>query len=842
MAESVAVSAEAVHVVVSEGPVSLTVQGTASNRRRRVATLSNLPQEGGTAGEALTGATWALGDGIVAPYEAASETLDVPNVPQFEGHNGYLAVVRAADAEDDVKGVIGFTLGGGSTGSVATVDATESYKVVKNRAGNAIGVRYRHNPSADTDEVRCVFVADQDVHDVGSPVVVDLWEWQSAPSGVSEDQLAAVHAHLAVLDAEFNRIHAGPSGTLPPVATDDDADTPNGTTVRLWTARVLQRLVRAVVSHPFIQSRLGGYVRSVTETNATLHIERVLPNGNVESTSIAITGAAQGAGITATQVRDVAGNLLATLTAFGYNAGTLTYTPAAPVIADGSIALAKLAEAVQDRINGAAALSQIRVEARADRPLTADQQADARERTDSAAADLTYRESRGTFQYRGGGADEVVDTGIDMESTDDWLRVRFKGGAVQRVSAQDLRQLPDVAVGGENVGVTGSAIEVDAGADVLQIAHRGARFYFGSGTVNDPGAVTVAAEGSHLKTYARKGGGPVADEDLPPRTGAFTVADEQKLDGLSKAVGETIGTGTVTAESDGDGYIAERRAGQTARGVFTGDANLVQASVDDAALVVGLTGTRADNDDAVIEIGSRRLHLGADAEFINETVPGVVTYTFVGNYQGWVADAAVRWTEYEAAGVVPEPDGPRDEGKVPVATNSGGYRLTDFPASSHATALSNLSVGLTLARTDTDTRRQAPAYYNPLFDQTDSALANAVLLLGMKVTVEPAGNNPNLGLEYGNVNATADQRSRWLSAFIPLSAIIAAAGYVSNTDIGGTKVFDVPFWTSTTSTGHFRVHVIKHASQGTGLFAAWEGEAGAVGATITADVQTTLIR
>ena len=180
--------------------------------------------------------------------------------------------------------------------------------------------------------------------------------------------------------------------------------------------------------------------------------------------------------------------------------------------------LAKLAQAVQNAINGAARLSQIRVEARADKTLSMEQQADAREHTDSASGDLTYQQRRGTFRYPGGRSGQVVPTDIDIEDTDDWLLVTFKGIAIQRLSAQNLRQTPAVNPAGENVEETGNAITVRADGDTFYVAHRERGVYFASGTIDDPGTVTIDAIGTHAKPEALKGGGRWGKDDLPEGT------------------------------------------------------------------------------------------------------------------------------------------------------------------------------------------------------------------------------------------------------------------------------------------------------------------------------------
>ena len=248
MAESVAVVAEEVHVVASEGPVSIEVD----NRARKIGTLSGLPQAAGTAGTEVAGATWTLADGVSTPYEAVGAILRLPNVPQFLGHNGFIVIARSGV---ETKGVGGFVLGGGATTSVATVDATASLTPISVGIGNAIAVEYRRDPSADTDVLRCVHVADLDVHDPGEPIVVDVWEWQSMPSEAGA--LAAVNAHLARLDGEFNAINAAAGGPLPRAAKGMDADAPTGGGSLLWSASVLARLVRAVVTAPFVRLLLG---------------------------------------------------------------------------------------------------------------------------------------------------------------------------------------------------------------------------------------------------------------------------------------------------------------------------------------------------------------------------------------------------------------------------------------------------------------------------------------------------------------------------------------------------------------------------------------------------------
>ena len=764
MADAVTVAAETVHIVAAEGPVRLEVD----NRARKVATLSGLPQAAGTPGAVLADAAWALADGVSTPYEAVRYKLRIPNVPQFLGHNGYVAVVRAQDDPEDVQAVVGITLGGGSTGSVATVDAAETYHVAKNGIGNALGLKYRPSPDADTDEITCVHVADQAVHDPAEPVVVDLWEWQSMPS--EADAIAAINAHLATLDREFQDIHAQEGGPLPAAATSADADAPNGIAARLWSGSVLARLVRAVVTARFIRPLLAmsskptapAYVRGVTHPSASsLNIETVAVDGTVSNTLVAITGAAQGAGITTAQAMDAAGLMLSALPEFTYSrdgsTGTLTFTPPAPAIADGSITLAELAQAVQDLINGAASLSQIRVEARADRPeLTADQQAAARTR-------LGIDDDRLMIDSTGFTASDDGSFPAWLTSAREWVNAAFSDG-------------------------DGFSWTFDAAARAWKLAW----------------------------AY------------LP-----FTSSDAAKLDALSKPTGAALGTGFVTPAAVSGGFEAERRAGQTPRGQFTGARNLVLLEVSESGMTVGVTGDRAANDSAVFELGGKRVHLDqADPRLVDaESVAGVVNYSFVGDYVDWLSANATSWTLYDEAQFVPA--APNADGKILYSRRGLVPEWRDVPPEHRPRVYGVLAPGVSTNSANTNARGAAPVDFSPAAFPAN--LGDGVLDLTVEITL--TSSSANTAFERHANAATAAQKRRFASVRVYAAQIASMPVWTDGTMPGGIDLMNWPVYASPdTLSGRYRLYLVKRAVQGLGLFGVWEGRSGGQSIAVEANV------
>ena len=245
-------------------------------------------------------------------------------------------------------------------------------------AGETLTLSYRRNPSGadgEGDWLECV-VKDGPIT---SAVTVSVYESTSSPGiGVTQAQYDALNAHATRLDGEILALQQGEhSGTAPPLATDDDVDTPTGNSIRSYTTSLLARLVRAVVTRPFITRLFGGQLRDATVTGNSLTIHGYTDAGVLQTITFTPAGGQGGGGITLAQAAALLPN-----PPFVVDAGPpirVTYTR--PLPSNNTIARSMLTAALRDAIDAKANTSQIRPEARADLPrLTSGQLASARGR------------------------------------------------------------------------------------------------------------------------------------------------------------------------------------------------------------------------------------------------------------------------------------------------------------------------------------------------------------------------------------------------------------------------------------------------------------------------------
>ena len=297
-----------------------------------------------------------------------------------------------------------------------------------NASGESLNLAYKRNPSGGDgagDSVECVVGMD-----ITAAVSIRVFEQSPSPAvGITQAQHDALNAHFSRLDAEILALQQGEhSGTAPPVATTDDVDNPTGNTIRSFTTALLARLVRGIVNRPFLARIMGGLLRDVTQNDDTLTIHAYDSTGALHTINVALTApGAGGGGITLAQAAALFQN-----PPFVVDMGPpirVTYTR--PLPDDGSITMAMLAEAVQDAINGKANLSAIRPEARADFPrLTGPQQAAARGRigaeSTSAVAALTALVAR---KIEAGRLRPEADATIDPLSDEQMESARDRIGA-----------------------------------------------------------------------------------------------------------------------------------------------------------------------------------------------------------------------------------------------------------------------------------------------------------------------------------------------------------------------------------------------------------------------------
>ena len=132
------------------------------------------------------------------------------------------------------------------------------------------------------------------------------------------------------------------------------------------------------------------------------------------------------------------------------------------------------------------------------------------------------------------------------------------------------------------------------------------------------------------------------------RPNAFTDADELKLDELGGDNVAVLHSGRVTPVANVSDIEAERRDRQTARGVFTGDGQLLRVHLDGDSgnLTIIFEGKDTDYTGDTFRLGDRHIKLSQAFEASN--VGSTVEYAFAGDYSGWLtAGTQIYWAILE---------------------------------------------------------------------------------------------------------------------------------------------------------------------------------------------------
>ena len=808
-----------------------------------------------------------------AQGETAADWTDVAT--GFEADNGLPGDVRAklripasrlagqlgwlieAERDGETRAIV--LAWGEYTGSAGTV--------LPVTVGEALTVRYRANVEDDSGDWFEVAVR---TGPLAESATVRLYPALNGAGQATDAQLAALRADVANVEREIGEIH----------------DLPNtgGVTSSELDRRLAgyERKADADSAHNALRQR----VTSITVANGQLHVTTVDATG-AETTTTTTLGNDSGAtqAHTDAQITALAGALLSALPQFTWDAAArrLTFRPDPP--AAGSITEAMLAEALANTLAGKLDAADVLDAAkRTVRTLSATAAASFRARIgvdDDAAHALPYAGvERGAWDYdtTTGGAGVLADTGIDAKPAD--VSVSFGDATVA------VAQLPANEAGFDGNADTSRVHSAQIDGVDWFFALDGLRLLAAPDEARS-GTLAVTAAGYRVEDAGdrNKPTARWAKRRLPADIFYGVPPDIAAIDariGAAFRAGVLRGATVAKAQNLFDIVLGGEWAAATAAGDDLATHPAVSSAVRSAPwtanaataaayVAEGATGPHVEDGLICVRVpvalhntlATLRVRAGAndydpeDPDEIWVRLVGARLVTRTAEFHYYEVDlgnvpAGSTWSVQRGNPIRLDPRlaSARDD-RIPDLTGrpdddmlyvlDGVLRVGAPPLSSHVSSLGVLTPGLTLAQTNTDTRRQAALWFNPAFDPADEANADAVLLLSIDVAITPNGNSPNLGLEYGNANATAEQRSRRVMQMVPVAELLAADAWTSNTDIGGVKVRDLPAWTLTTLSGHWRLYLVRDDANA-GLFALWKGESGAVGATITSTVRTFVIR
>lgn len=146
---------------------------------------------------------------------------------------------------------------------------------------------------------------------------------------------------------------------------------------------------------------------------------------------------------------------------------------------------------------------------------------------------------------------------------------------------------------------------------------------------------------------------------------------------------------------------------------------------------------------------------------------------------------------------------------------------------------------LTLTSTTRDTPPAGASIFNPTLDLDDHS--NGEFHCALELTIAPV-SDVNMGFVIGKANQTDDDRTVNLSNILFASAIAAEDVIQStgaSTDPNGVEAFRVAVYSLSTRVGYYNLYLVRNSDNQVGVYQYWDAEAGATGATLTAELQVT---
>ena len=200
-----------------------------------------------------------------------------------------------------------------------------------------------------------------------------------------------------------------------------------------------------------------------------------------------------------------------------------------------------------------------------------------------------------------------------------------------------------------------------------------------------------------------------------------------------------------------------------------------------------------------------------------------------------------------------ERDDRNDPDVNPIALNGNTDRWTkaklpsdtayqaDLPSVTPSITLLTRNPGLTLTSTTPDFNvGQAPYYWaNPGIDLDDHP--HGEFHCSLELTIAPV-SDVNMGFVRNKANQTAADRN------VALSNIVFASDLADEDDVvvssaisglNGLNIFRQTVYSANTIVGHYNIMLTHNANNEVGYHVYWDGEAGATGATLTAELRVT---
>ena len=162
----------------------------------------------------------------------------------------------------------------------------------------------------------------------------------------------------------------------------------------------------------------------------------------------------------------------------------------------------------------------------------------------------------------------------------------------------------------------------------------------------------------------------------------------------------------------------------------------------------------------------------------------------------------------------------------------------DLPNTPGQFVLDEQFPGLTLTRTDADSRPAAPTYFTQTIDLDDHS--HGEFHCSLELTIAPV-SDVNMGFTMNKANQTAEDKQRTLSNIVFASDVSEEDtwAFAASGSVNGLNVFTVPVYSLNTLAGTYYLLLVKNATNQVGAYHYYDGAAGATGATFTAELRVT---
>ena len=161
----------------------------------------------------------------------------------------------------------------------------------------------------------------------------------------------------------------------------------------------------------------------------------------------------------------------------------------------------------------------------------------------------------------------------------------------------------------------------------------------------------------------------------------------------------------------------------------------------------------------------------------------------------------------------------------------------DLPVAHTTTVFNEQFPGFTVTSAGASTYDVGPNYFSPTFDLDTAGNTRGEFHCQLEISV--TSTDVNFGFEQGKANQTLADRKRSLSAIVFASDLAETQNWASSNPERerGVTAFQATVYSGPTLAGHIRYTLTHNANNEVGIYYFYEGLAGSVGFTVTAELR-----